>query len=268
MRAAAIESTGTADVLRIMDVAAPLRIESEVLVKVVAAGVSPLDVLARAGHLPASVLGGFPAVLGYDFSGIVIEAPYGAHPLQPGDEVYGVALAPRGPGSYAEYVSVPSTHTARKPTRLSHVEAAAVPLAALAAWGMVIDVGKAHEGQIVLVHAGAGGVGHLAVQFAAHFGAHVIATGSARNASWLRELGAMEVIDYESSRFEDLAVDVDLVIDLDSANILRAVDALTARGLRPLLPVPARDFADETKRREWMETRNREFRCATKPIRS
>jgi NADPH:quinone reductase-like Zn-dependent oxidoreductase len=214
MRAAAIEATGTADVLQIMDVDAPLRIDSEVLVKVVAAGVSPLDVFARAGRLPASVLGRFPAVLGYDFSGIVVEAPYGAHPLQPGDEVYGVAAAPRGFGSYAEYVSVPSTHVARKPTRLSHVEAAGAPLAALAAWGMVIDVGKAHEGQIVLVHAGAGGVGHLAVQFAAHFGAHVIATGSARNAAWLRELGAMEVIDYESSPFEDLAVDVDLVIDL------------------------------------------------------
>lgn len=227
MRAAAIDSTGTPDMLRMIDVAAPRRVNAEVLVKVVAAGVSPLDARMRAGSRSSAAIDRFPAALGYDFSGIVTEVPYDAHPLSPGDEVFGLTAVPRGSGSYAEYVSVPSTSIARKPTRLSHVEAAGVPLAALTAWGMAIDVGKAHAGQVVLVHAGAGGVGHLAVQFAAHFGAHVIATGSARNASWLRELGALEVIDYTTTRFEDVAVDVDLVIDL----VGNAKDATAARSL-------------------------------------
>ena len=103
---------------------------------------------------------------------------------------------PRSGGSYAEYAVVPSQSVARKPTSLSHVEAAGVPLAALTAWGLVVETAHAHEGQRMLIHAGSGGVGHFAVQFAAYFGAHVTATGSSRNASWLRELGASVVIDY------------------------------------------------------------------------
>ena len=137
-------------------------------------------------------------MLGNDFSGVVVEAPYEAHPLQPGTEVYGMGMVPRMSGAYAEYLSVPALSVIRKPSTLSHVEAAGVPLAALTAWGMVVETAKAHEGQRMLIHAGAGGVGHFAVQFAAYFGAHVIATGSQRNASWLRELGASEVIDYST----------------------------------------------------------------------
>jgi NADPH:quinone reductase-like Zn-dependent oxidoreductase len=128
--------------------------------------------------------------------------------------VFGLAMAPRMPGSYAAYVAVPSVSLTRKPSRLSHVEAAATPVSALTAWGMVVDIGRAHEGQVVLVHAGAGGVGHFAVQFARHFGARVIATGSPRNVDWLAELGADEVIDRTQGRFEDVLADVDVVIDL------------------------------------------------------
>jgi NADPH:quinone reductase-like Zn-dependent oxidoreductase len=104
----------------------------------------------------------------------------------------------------------------RKPTVLSHIEAAGVPLAALTAWGLVVDVAKAHEGQKMLIHAGSGGVGHFAVQLASYFGAHVIATGSSKNVEWLRELGAAEVIDYSTTRFEDVVSGVDVVIDLVS----------------------------------------------------
>ena len=144
-----------------------------------------------------------PHILGVDFSGVVVEAPFEGHFLKPGDEVYGMLTAPRGQGSYAEYVTVPSLQLCKKPGRLSLIEAAGVPLAALTAWGMVVDVAKAHEGQRILIHAAAGGVGHFAVQFAAYFGAYVVATASARNASWLRELGAAEVIDYTTTSFED-----------------------------------------------------------------
>ena len=121
---------------------------------------------------------------------------------------------PRIEGSYAEYAVVPTLSLARKPASLSHVEAAGVPLAALTAWGLVVETAHAHEGQRILIHAGSGGVGHFAVQLAAYFGAHVTATGSTRNASWLRELGASTVIDHSSTRFEDVVSEVDVVIDL------------------------------------------------------
>ena len=144
----------------------------------------------------------------------MVRSPYESHPLPPGTPVFGMVPFPRSGGSYAEYAVVPSQSVARKPTSLSHVEAAGVPLAALTAWGLVVETAHAHEGQRMLIHAGSGGVGHFAVQFAAYFGAHVTATGSARNASWLRELGASVVIDHTTTRFEDVIADVDVVIDL------------------------------------------------------
>jgi NADPH:quinone reductase-like Zn-dependent oxidoreductase len=214
MRAVVIDATGGPDVLHLGEVARPTRINAEFLVKVVAAGVNPIDAKSRAGKGVSAAFGPYPIVLGNDFSGIVMETPYAAHPIKVGDEVFGMTMVPRFGGAYAEYLTVPATCLARKPRALSHVEAAGVPVAALTAWGAVVDVAKAHEGQSMLIHAGAGGVGHFAIQFASFFGAHVITTGSPRNAGWLRELGASEVIDYTSTRFEDLAHDVDVVIDL------------------------------------------------------
>jgi NADPH:quinone reductase-like Zn-dependent oxidoreductase len=214
MRAMTIAGAGGPEVLTLAEIERPVRVNAEILVRVVAAGVNPIDAKVRAGLGPYAVIPRFPAVLGNDFSGVVVEAAYEAHPLQPGTEVYGMGMVPRVAGAYAEYVSVTAMSVARKPSALSHVEAAGVPLAALTAWGMVVETAKAHEGQRMLIHAGAGGVGHFAVQFAAYFGAHVIATGSARNASWLRELGAAEVIDYSATRFEEQVTDVDVVIDL------------------------------------------------------
>jgi NADPH:quinone reductase-like Zn-dependent oxidoreductase len=214
MRAMTMSGAGGPDVLSMSEIDRPMRISSEVLVRVVAAGVNVIDAKTRAGRGPFAAITGFPVVLGNDFSGVVVEAPYAAHPLQPGTEVYGMGMVPRLSGAYAEYLSVQELSVIPKPSTLSHVEAAGVPLAALTAWGMVVETAKAHEGQRMLIHAGAGGVGHFAVQFAAYFGAHVIATGSSRNTSWLRELGASEVIDYSTTRFEDAVHDVDAVIDL------------------------------------------------------
>ena len=213
MRAIVIEGTGAPDVLTIAELEQPKTANAEFLVKVVAAGVNPIDAKTRSGRGVSALLD-YPAVLGNDFSGIVVTSPYEGHPFQPGDEVYGMAAVPRHGGTYAEYVAVPAMSLARKPKALSHVEAAGVPLAALTAWGMVVELAKAHEGQRILIHAGAGGVGHFAVQFARFFGAWVIATGSTRNVDWLRELGASEVIDYTAARFEDTVKDVDVVIDL------------------------------------------------------
>ncbi|MCU1513170.1 MAG: zinc-binding oxidoreductase [Microbacteriaceae bacterium] len=209
-----IAATGGPEVLTAADIAVPTRINAEVLVKIVAAGVNPIDAKTRSGKGVSASIASFPAVLGGDFSGVVIETPYEAHPLKPGDEVFGMVSVPRMAGCYAEYVTVPSQGLVRKPQRLTHTDAAAVPTAALTAWGMVVEVAKAHEGQRMLIHAGAGGVGHFAVQFAAYFGAHVIATGSGKNLDWLRELGAAEVIDYQSARFEEELEGLDVVIDM------------------------------------------------------
>ena len=204
MRAIVMDATGGAEVLHPADVARPIRVNAEFLVKVVAAGVNPIDAKTRGGAGASSAIDSFPVILGNDFSGIVVESAYESHPLKVGDEVYGMTMVPRFAGAYAEYVSVPALAIAKKPRSLSHVEAAAVPLAALTAWGAVVDVAKAHEGQRILIHAGAGGVGHFAIQFANFFGAYVITTGSTRNSGWLRELGAREVIDYTTTRFEDV----------------------------------------------------------------
>jgi NADPH:quinone reductase-like Zn-dependent oxidoreductase len=214
MTAVVFDAPGNPSVLRVAEVPTPVRIGSEVLVRVSAAGVNPIDAKTRAGVGVSVAIPFYPTVIGRDFCGVVVESPYDGHPLKPGDEVYGISAAPRTFGAYAQYVSVPSMQIARKPRRLTSIEAAAVPTAALTAWGLVVDLAKAHEGQRMLIHAGSGGVGHLAVQLAAYFGARVIATTSGANVSWLRELGAEEVIDYTTTRFEDRVSDVDVVVDL------------------------------------------------------
>jgi NADPH:quinone reductase-like Zn-dependent oxidoreductase len=232
MRASVIAGTGGPDVLHIAEVERPSKVNAEFLVKVVAAGVNPIDAKSRSGAGASAAFSSYPVILGNDFSGIVVESSYDAHPIKPGDEVYGMTMVPRFGGTYAEYITVPATCLARKPRSLSHVEAAAVPLAALTAWGAVVDVAKAHEGQVMLIHAGAGGVGHFAIQFATFFGARVVTTGSTRNSGWLRELGAAEVIDYSTTRFEDVVADVDVVIDL----IGNTLDQTGTRSLGVLKP--------------------------------
>jgi NADPH:quinone reductase-like Zn-dependent oxidoreductase len=232
MRAALLDAAGGPEALRIGETAFPDKVNAEFLVKVVASGVNPIDAKTRAGRGVFDAIHAFPAVLGHDFSGVVVESPYSAHPIRPGDEVFGMVMVPRYGGTYAEYVSVPALSVVRKPSTLSHIEAAAVPVAALTAWGMVVEVAKAHEGQRMLIHAGSGGVGHFAVQFASYFGAHVIATASGGKASWLRTLGAAEVIDYTSTRFEDVVQDVDVVIDL-IGNVHDETGTRSLRALRP-----------------------------------
>ena len=232
MRAMTMSAAGGPEVLEMSEIERPVRVGAEVLVKVIAAGVNPIDVKTRNGQGAFGAVQSLPVVLGNDFSGIVVEAPYTAHPLQPGTEVYGMGMVPRMSGAYAEYLTVSELSVIRKPPSLSHVEAAGVPLAALTAWGMVVETAKAHEGQRMLIHAGAGGVGHFAVQFAAFFGAHVIATGSTRNLGWLRELGAAQVIDHSVSRFEDEVKDVAVIIDL-IGNVLDDTGTRSLGVIRP-----------------------------------
>lgn len=214
MHAITYDHFGSAEVLSNSEIALPAQVNNEVLVKVNSAGINPIDAKTRAGGGASAGISAFPFTPGNDFSGIVVRAPFELSPLQPGTPVFGCTGVPRVNGSYAEYVSVPITQMARRPISLTETEAAAVPCAALTAWGAVVDLAKARTGQRILVHAGAGGVGHFAVQFAHYFGAWVVATASADNAQFLRDLGADEVVDYHAAPFETVIDTVDVVIDL------------------------------------------------------
>ena len=244
MRAVVIDETGPPEVLRAASVPVPNPVMTELLVRIVAAGINPIDAKTRSGRGLSAAIPGYPAVLGFDFSGVVMHSPYESHPFPAGTEVFGMLPFPRTGGSYAEYAVVPTLSVARKPASLSHVEAAGVPLAALTAWGLVVETARAHEGQRVLIHAGSGGVGHFAVQLAKYFGAHVTATGSARNGPWLRELGATTVIDHTSTRFEEVVGDVDVVIDL-VGNVHDDTGTRSLRVIRPgglYIVVPTHSF--------------------------
>jgi NADPH:quinone reductase-like Zn-dependent oxidoreductase len=214
MRAMVATRVGGPEVIEMIDWPMPVRTGAELLVRIVASSINPIDAKTRAGRGAAGAIRSYPVVLGHDFAGVVQEPAYEAHPLQPGRAVYGMTLVPCYDGTHAEFAAVPEMFVAPKPSSLSFTEAAAVPLAALTAWGMVVDVARAHEGQRMLIHAGAGGVGHFAVQLAAYFGATVTATCSTRNVSFVRELGARRVIDYSTTRFDDDVSEHDVVIDL------------------------------------------------------
>jgi NADPH:quinone reductase-like Zn-dependent oxidoreductase len=178
-----------------------------------------------------------PFIPGWDLSGVVEEIGYGVTRFQPGEEVYGMPNFPRRAGTYAEFVAVRSRQVARKPARLSHVEAAALPLAGLTAWQSLVDTAQVGPGTRVLIHAAAGGVGHLAVQIAKARGAYVIGTARAAKHDFVRSLGADEVIDYTAVAFEEAVEPVDVVLDLVGGETRRrSLEVLAEGGL--LIPLP------------------------------
>ncbi|GAA1513360.1 NADP-dependent oxidoreductase [Kribbella lupini] len=211
MRAVVARSAGGPEVLRLEHVPRPSPGLTEILVRVHAAGVNPTDWKGRA----EGTHGGGPVILGYDVAGVVEEVGFGVTWLRVGDEVLGMPKFPVLPGAYAEYVVAPSRQFVRKPEALSFEQAAGLPLAALTAWQGLVETGGLRSGQRVLVHAAAGGVGHLAVQLAKSFGAYVVGTASAAKHEFVRSLGADEVIDYRTEDFADVlrTRPVDLVFD-------------------------------------------------------
>jgi NADPH:quinone reductase-like Zn-dependent oxidoreductase len=254
MRAVTQDAFGGPDVLHVSEVERPRPLPTEVQVKVHAAGVNPVDWKTRSGSGMADLQGGFPLVLGWDVSGVVTEVGFGVHTLEVGDEVYGMPWFPRPARAYAEYVTAPSRQFAKKPATLGHEAAAAVPLAALTAWQTLTDTAHVTEGQRVLVHAAAGGVGHFAVQFAKHLGAHVIGTARAGKHEWLRSIGADELVDYTAARFEEQTGDIDVVIDLLGDGVdrtsTRSLDVLRPGGVIVVVPSGASpDLAAEADRR-------------------
>jgi NADPH:quinone reductase-like Zn-dependent oxidoreductase len=203
MRAAVLRETGGPEVLRVEDVAQPEPGDGEVLVRVRAASINPIDWKQRRGLSPKDL----PAVLGNDISGTVEKSR--ADGFAPGDDVFG--FSPRG--GYSELATAPAAAIAKKPSGVSHEHAAALPVSGLTAWQALFDRGGLQNGQALLVAGAAGGVGHLAVQFGKHAGARVIGTGSARNREFVLGLGADEYVDYASEDVGELVGGVDVAFD-------------------------------------------------------
>jgi NADPH:quinone reductase-like Zn-dependent oxidoreductase len=201
---------GGPEVLTIAEVPVPEPGPSQLLVRVKAAGLNPTDWKHRSGKL---FLPEPPLTLGWDVSGVVEKTGFGVTLFKPGDEVFGMLPYPGGHGSHAEYVTGPARAFARKPANLDHIQAGAVPLAALTAWQALVDTANVQPGQRVLIHAAAGGVGHLAVQIAKARGAYVIGTASAGNHELVTGLGADEMIDYRTTDFTEAVKDIDIVLD-------------------------------------------------------
>ena len=212
MKAVRIHAYGGLEVLHYADIAMPKLNPDDILVRVRAAAVNPVDWKIREGYLQGALKHHLPLTLGWDVSGEVVEVGPQAGGFKAGDGVY-VRPDIERDGGYAEYIAVKASEAARKPATLDHIHAAAVPLAALTAWQALVDAADLQAGQTVLVHAAAGGVGSLAVQLAKARGARVIATASAVNTGLVAELGADQFIDYTKTRFEDAVKGVDVVFD-------------------------------------------------------
>src|SRR6266436_177428 len=201
MKAIRIHNYGGPEVLKYEDAPRPKPQAGEVLVRVHAAGVNPIDWKVREGHMKDFWPHKFPLILGWDLSGVVEELGRGVSRFKIGDEVYSIPDPTRN-GAYADYIVVRESELALKPNSLHHIRAAAVPLAVLTAWQALFDTAQLQPKQCVLIHGAAGGVGHFAVQLAKWKGAHVIGTASATNHEMLYELGADELIDYTVLKFE------------------------------------------------------------------
>jgi NADPH:quinone reductase-like Zn-dependent oxidoreductase len=224
MRAMAVTAFGEPDVLQLVDLPRPEPLPTEVLVRVVAAGVNPVDWKTRRGHGMAGVLGEPPFVVGWDVAGVVEAVGHGVTTLAPGDEVLGMPWFPRQAGAYADYVTAPSRQFVRKPPGLSFEQAAGLPLAGLTAWQILVDTANLQPGQRVLITAVAGGVGHLAAQVAKARGAIVLGTARAAKHEALEALGVDEPIDYTTTDVAAAAGLVDVVVDLVGGS----VDLVTA----------------------------------------
>jgi NADPH:quinone reductase-like Zn-dependent oxidoreductase len=208
MKSIRIHEFGGPEVLKYEDIHEPQPGPGEIRIKIIAAGVNPIDWKIRRGLIGGVSL---PMTIGLDVAGIVDAVGQGGGFFEPEEEVF--AKVSIGQGGYAEYTVVNSTQVALKPKSIGFVESAAIPTAGLAAWQSLFDIAGLEKGQRVLIHGAAGGVGTFAVQFAKWKGALVFGTASSENAEFLRSIGADEVIDYKKQRFEDFVCNMDVVLD-------------------------------------------------------
>ncbi|MEU6371065.1 NADP-dependent oxidoreductase [Streptomyces sp. NPDC046931] len=247
IRAIGQDVLGGPEVLKEVRLERPAPLPNEVLVRVRAAGVNPTDWKHRA---TGGFLGKPPFVLGWDVSGVVEETGLGVALFRAGDEVFGMLPYPFGHGSHAEYVTVPARALTHKPSDIDHTQAAALPLVSLTAWQALVETAQLRPGQRVLIHAAAGGVGHVAVQIAKARGAYVIGTASAGKHDFLRALGADELVDYRETDFAKTVRDVDVVLDTIGGDyVQRSLRTLRPGGiLVTILPEGSKELALEAEK--------------------
>ncbi|MEV8539837.1 NADP-dependent oxidoreductase [Streptomyces sp. NPDC051572] len=247
MRVITQHTLGGPEVLEVAEAERPAPRANEILIRVRAAGLNPTDWKHRA---TGGFLGEPPFTLGWDVSGVVEAVGVGVARLAPGDEVFGMLSYPWGHGSHAEYVAAPARAFVHKPAGIDHVQAGALPLVSLTAWQALVENAQVQPGQRVLIHAAAGGVGHVAVQIAKARGAHVIGTASAAKHDFLRELGVDEVIDYRETDFSEAVKDVDVVLDmLGGETALKSLRVLRPGGIVvSIVPMGKPDFYEEAER--------------------
>jgi len=245
MKAIRFHAYGGPEVLTYEDAPKPEPAAGEVLVKVHATSVNPIDWKIRAGHMKGFRDYPLPFILGWDVSGVIESCGTGVTEWKPGDEVFGRPDPARN-GAYAEYVAVREGDLARKPAKLDHIHSAAIPLAGLTAWQALFDTADLQAGQKVLIQAAAGGVGHFAVQFAKLKGLYVAGTASGRNQDFLKQLRCDLPINYETNLFEDLVHDLDAVIESMGGEVrMRSWKVLKRGGMMVCLigPPPSEEDA-------------------------
>jgi NADPH:quinone reductase-like Zn-dependent oxidoreductase len=243
---------GGPEVLELKEVERPELIPTEVLVRLTAAGINPVDWKTRQRGGYRQAVGDPPLILGWDIAGVVEEVDPDVTRFAPGDRVFGMPWFPRLARAYAEYATSPARQLARTPDALSDEQAGGLPLAGLTAWQALVDVAEVGEGTRVLIHAAAGGVGHLAVQIAKSRGARVIGTAREEKHDFLRELGVDEPIDYTAGPFEEAVSDVDVVLDLVAGEDygLRSLQTLRPGGLWICIPADVPDVVAAAAREQ------------------
>jgi len=228
MRAIVIHSYGGPEVLKLEQVARPEPADDEVLIRVVAASLNPVDVAIRKGYL-VKLVGNFPLIPGMDAAGVVEKVGNKVTKYKAGDPVFAFFTL-KGEGGYAEFVTAKDDELAPKPGTVSFAQAAGVGAAGATAWEALIETANLQPGQSVLIHGGSGGVGHLAIQIAKARGAKVFATASTANQDFLRQMGADVAIDYTRTKFEDVAKDVDVVLDTVGRDTLERSYGVVKKG--------------------------------------
>lgn len=247
MKAISIEKAGGPEILKVSEIEKPSATENEVLIKVKAIGINPVDYKVRMIEAVLNMIcgEGYPAILGWDVAGEVEAVGEGVTKFSAGDKVFGMVNFPGRAHAYAEYVISPADHIAKIPEGSSFETAAATTLAALTALQALN--GNVKEGDRVLIQAGSGGVGHFAIQIAKNIGAYVISTSSAKNKDFVLSLGANEHIDYRENNFEDIIQDADFVLDGVGGDEMvgRCIKAVKNGG--QIISLPSPDFSDEVK---------------------
>ncbi|WP_426667693.1 NADP-dependent oxidoreductase [Mucilaginibacter sp. McL0603] len=245
MKAIRIHEFGGPDVLQLEDIEVPQPKADEVLIKVYASSVNPVDRKIVAGEREEKFPTRFPLTIGWDVSGVIEQAGNQVRNFSIGDAVYGRPF-PKQNGAFAEYLVIKASEIALKPRSIDHIQTAAVPLAGLTAWQGLFKFGKLEKGQKVLIHGASGGVGTFALQFAQWKGADVIGTASGDNLDFIKQIGANQAIDHDNERFEDMVQDVDLVFDLIGGETQQRSLAVIKPGGRLVTTVmPA--FKDQAK---------------------